>query len=598
MNSYKRKIELIDLRISKLPKGTLIYKTINNIKQPYLQQTVNGKGKTTFIKKANREQVIKEIELREQLKKRRDELEREYAQMSNLKKNLNSIIFKTNVLLDEDLEAFANSVSKYKYRFCFENIQKYFKSDEVNKVLVLYGLRRTGKTTLIKQTILSLCEEEKEKTAYIQISANNTMAELKNDLELLYSSGFRNVFIDEITKMPDFIDGGALLADIYVSRGMKILLSGTDSLGFYIAKKDSLYDRAILIHTTYISYHEFETVLGIKGIDTYICYGGTMSIEGKHYNNDYMDKDNYNIDEYIDSSISHNIQHSLKNYEFGTHFRNLEKFYNSGELTNIINRVIEDINHRFTIQVINSKFKSTDLGISQKNLRNDRDFDKNPLDYIDSNEFLNNLKSALEIIEENEQKNKVDENIVEAVKEYLFALDIFKTVNIEYLPVNEINKLNVITQPGIRYSQGKLLLDSLLKDKNIQKLSSEQLIKLTNRILNEIRGRMMEEIVLLETSLKTENAKVIKLQFLAGEFDMLIYHYDSNTCEIFEVKHSDQICEEQYHHLIDDEKIKMTEEKYGKVVSKNVIYRGKEKTLPNKINYINVESYLNNLYNN
>ena len=41
-------------------------------------------------------------------------------------------------------------------------------------------------------------------------------------------------FIDEVTLMPDFIDSAALFSDIYAAQGMKIVLSGTDSLGFLV----------------------------------------------------------------------------------------------------------------------------------------------------------------------------------------------------------------------------------------------------------------------------------------------------------------------------------------------------------------------------
>ena len=62
--------------------------------------------------------------------------------------------------------------------------------------------------------------------------------------------------------MEDFIEGAAIFSDIYASSGMKIVLSGTDSLGFAFTSKEQLYDRCIMIHTTFIPYREFENVLG------------------------------------------------------------------------------------------------------------------------------------------------------------------------------------------------------------------------------------------------------------------------------------------------------------------------------------------------
>lgn len=48
-------------------------------------------------------------------------------------------------------------------------------------------------------------------------------------------------------------------------------------------------------------------------------------------------------DEYVDSAIAHNIQHSLRLYQYGGHFRALQELYEAGELTSVINRVVEDV---------------------------------------------------------------------------------------------------------------------------------------------------------------------------------------------------------------------------------------------------------------
>ena len=62
--------------------------------------------------------------------------------------------------------------------------------------------------------------------------------------------------------------------------------------------------------------------------------------------------------EYIDTAIAKNIQHSLKYYDNGNHFRHLRELYENNELTNVINRVVEDINHRFTRDVLIKEFCS------------------------------------------------------------------------------------------------------------------------------------------------------------------------------------------------------------------------------------------------
>ena len=57
--------------------------------------------------------------------------------------------------------------------------------------------------------------------------------------------------------------------------------------------------------------------------------------------------------------------------------------------------------------------------------------------------------------------------------------------------------------------------------------------------------------------------RVFKLQFAAGEFDMVIYDEKENSCEIFEIKHSGRQAPEQYRHLVDEEKCRQTERRFG-----------------------------------
>ena len=79
----------------------------------------------------------------------------------------------------------------------------------------------------------------------------------------------------------------------------------------------------------------------------------------------------------------------------------------------------------------------------------------------------------------------------------------------------------LFTQPGMRYCQAQALIHSLLKDEQFSALSEYDKTQITGRILEEVRGRMMEDIVLLETMKAADkDHRVFKLQFEAGEFDM------------------------------------------------------------------------------
>ena len=298
----------------------------------------------------------------------------------------------------------------------------------------------------------------------------------------------------------------------------------------------------------------------------------------------------------ICGGLAKNIQHSLKCYQYGGHFRALYDLYEKNELTSSINRVVEDVNHRFTFEVLTRDFISHDLGISARNLRNDRKTPNDILDRIDKEEFTKRLKNLLEIRNKEEQTVTISEEHRREIKEYLDALDLTVDIDIQTLPVGrEKNYKTVFTQPGMRYSQAKELVQSLLEDGEFQELSIDERNAVIERILSDIKGRMMEDIVLLETKIANPKKQVFQLQFAVGEFDMVVADNANATCEIYEVKHSKEQAKEQFRHLIDEEKLKNTEFRYGKITKRTVIYRGENATLKNGIEYRNVEDYLKSL---
>ncbi len=115
-----------------------------------------------------------------------------------------------------------------------------FMGEEQNRVFILYGLRRTGKTTLIRQIFAEMSDEKLGKAVFIQVTAKDTLANVNQDLKLLEAQGFRYVFLDEVTLMEDFIEGAALFSDVFAASGMKIVLSGTDSLGFLFTEDEAV----------------------------------------------------------------------------------------------------------------------------------------------------------------------------------------------------------------------------------------------------------------------------------------------------------------------------------------------------------------------
>ena len=599
MDINKRIMEL-ENEIAILPQGSINIKKINGKEQPYLQWTENGKSKSKYIKKNEREEIFASVERRKQLQEELREIKKLEVVDTPVPTK-----FETSVVIGNRLLAMTKGVRNLKERDCFKQLQKYLNSDATDRVCLVFGLRRTGKTTMLRQAVLKMTTEQASKTAYIKAKGTDTMAAMNRDLEKLLELGYENVFIDEVTLMDDFIDSAALFSDIYATQGRKIVLSGTDSLGFWFALHQELYDRAITIHTTFIPFREHSRLLGIDSIDEYIRYGGTLRAGELDFDDEDVNaedasfRDDESTRRYIDTAICKNIQHSLSCCQDGGYFRHLQSLYEAGELTGAINRIIEDMNHRFLIRILINKFKSHDLGSAADVLRRERDPERRNdiLDRIDKDAVTKRLMDLLEIRNREDQSIGITNAHVEEIKEYLKALDLIVDVPSEtIIPSAEPLENIIFTQPGMRYCQAQALVHSLAKDELFASLSEKEKTMVSERILEEVRGRMMEEIVLLETFKSAKkNKRVFKLTFSVGEFDMVIYDSKENTCECYEIKHSVQIVPAQTKYLIDEEKLNQTSKRFGKISKRCVLYRGEDTVLENGIEYRNVEAYLKEL---
>ena len=594
-----RRIREIEDQLAGLPVGTVVYKTINGKKQPYLQWRENGKTVSKYIKIDDRENTLAEAELRRQLSE----------ELKQLKSSVSGMAFpqlpsyKTNIVYGEDLERLIAGVKKFKKRDCYRLLNRYLTGEMYGRVCVLYGLRRTGKTTLLFQAINDLSDEDRTHAVYIKARTTDTMSDLSADIRELSRRGYRFVFLDEVTLLDDFIDSASLFSDIFAMQGMKIVLSGTDSLGFWFTLTQELYDRAYTIHTTFIPFREYSYLLGIDSIDEYIRYGGTLRAGELAFDDDdalaadAAFRDDETTRRYIDTAICGNIQHSLLCCKRGNYMRHLWSLYEAEELTSAINRIIESMNHKFLLSTLIKPFKSHDLGSATQLLEKDPDEEKrtNILSRIDRQAITKKLMELLQIRNQEDARIGITSAHIAEIKEYLKALDLVVDCPRRSM-ITEPDEYVLFTQPGMRYCQAQALVHVLINDPEFKSFNQDEKDLACNKILDDVRGRMMEDIVLLETvrSLPKKRS-AFKLTLERSEFDMVIYTSGENTCETFEVKHSAEIVPHQYHILEDEELCRAVEQQYGRITRKCVIYRGESCTLENGIEYLNVEEYLKSL---
>ena len=504
--------------------------------------------------------------------------------------------FHTNVVTGTGLQALANSVAKYGKRDCFSTLQKFVAGSYDGKICILYGLRRTGKTTLLFQM---LSELPIEKTAYIKVQTTDDMSRLTKDLKALFELGYRYVFIDEITLLSDFIDTAAVLSDVFSMMGMKIVVSGTDSLGFAMANRNELYDRSVTIHTSFIPFREYARLLNIRSVDSYIEYGGTLKMENMSFDDpdaafdEVAFRDDESTRKYIDTAISRNIQHTLKNDHYGEYFNQLRELYEKGELTNVINRIVQHMNHRFVLRVVEDEFKSHDFGSAKELLLHDLPAERATVLYdVNEKQILERLKAIIEVKEKSETTVPITQEHIDKVKKYLLMLDLIVNCPERYESGKQAEHI-VFSQPGMRYAIAKALVYSLMQDAYFASISEADKAYITGKILDDVKGRMLEDIVLLEVCKAAPSTmEAFKFKFDAGgEFDMVIYDKVGQNCRIYEIKHSTEVNERQTIHLRDAEKCQIVENRFGPISGKFVFYRGKD-TFAEGVQYLNVENFL------
>ncbi len=182
-------------------------------------------------------------------------------------------------------------------------------------VCVLYGLKGTGKKTVMKQIIAD--NADRLSFVWLETSKEDTMDDVYNALDEAVDNKVECVFIDEITKVPDFIDYAEMLCEYYAKEGIRIILSGTDSLTFCFAARESLYDkespynRVEFVETTDKHFVEHLVELGTKDINDYVCHGGPVKTgltKEDHIVYDYQSARRY-FDDAVAGNIYRSVQH-------------------------------------------------------------------------------------------------------------------------------------------------------------------------------------------------------------------------------------------------------------------------------------------------
>lgn len=249
-----------------------------------------------------------------------------------------------------------------------QDLPKRKKCDLINRFLqkrshrvgILYGLPGTGKNTVMLQVISGMSAEDFDRTAYIEIADHDTMSNLEEDLKVLWHKGYRFIFIHEITRMPDFINTASDLSDCYAMIGMKIILSGSDSLSFRFAADDQLYDRDAMFLTTKISYGEHCEILGECRTEDYLRSGGTLYGDSNPFRNQETAM------EYIRRAVCKNLTSSFCKYNCRNDYRKLNSLLEKGLLEKATECVIKETAVKYAQTALGTRYEDISVRLNEQ----------------------------------------------------------------------------------------------------------------------------------------------------------------------------------------------------------------------------------------
>ena len=494
-------------------------------------------------------------------------------------------------------------VNKLNKRRCYKKAVDFLEESSgfSGRILTLYGLRRTGKTVLMKQLASNFGIDH-----IYEAEESDTMKDVYDILDKEREKNKpRMIFIDEITNVSDFIEMSALLADDYTTTGTDIIVAGTDSLGLEMAEDDALFDRIYKIPMTYIPFIEHCETLNTTDIDEYIEFGGLMrkGMDSQEAIFDYK-----SARRYLDSAVAQNISNSLKKSEISRHYNHIRK-YTKDDLSLAINKLVEIYNGVVNEKIINKVNFKTIIGspISDK-IRRLTDADE-----IDRYKKINVDKLREEYSKEINLSCKLSipatPELVEDIDYTLSVLGLLSTIK-SYRITKGINnewefyrdKEKYIIQPAIKYYQLTEANRILMENEALAHLMPNEVEELQKGLKSDIYGRITENIILFDTYISL--GEVYKPYFRSdknGEYDMLIWVPEENKHYAFEIKHSEKavigyndkgVYIGQDKHLLNDEFKEGAERCFGIRKGAFVLYNGDAFIAPTETIYLNMVDFL------
>ena len=479
-----------------------------------------------------------------------------------------------------EVEINYDKILSRKERNSVKYIRKFIDSDLCydGKILIIYGLRHTGKTSMLEHTLTSY--RDKVKFAFLEASVNDTMETVEQKIEEAKKDGASVVCIDEITKVSDFQMLSSILSDRFAKAGIRVIITGNDSLGFNFAQNSELFDRCKMISTTHISFTEYCRILGINDIDDYIEYGGLMC----QSKSEAFVKDYNSVRKYLDSAVAENIYNSIKASDENSNISVLS----FDELRAVIAKAIEKYSGKFNVAVAQNILKKESVNSPLTSMEKDG----YPEALVESLNVKDKeiIKDLVEEINADKNINcKINENMLQEIETYLIEMDVLSAVKkVEFVYDDAIgwrtrktsNDFYII-QPAVKYHHLSKCADFIDDHHAYEHLDDDLKTFMKDKLKDIIKEDMIEQIIAFDLKNEFGNTPydVFKTEFYNnsnkfGEYNILIYDKSAKKYWAFEVKHTTKSCY-KHHKYLNNEFIRdFLDRNYGSRENAAVLYRG------------------------
>lgn len=481
-----------------------------------------------------------------------------------------------NWITGNQLEHIANKEKTYSKRYVFNQLEKFLNSNS-STICAIYGLRRTGKSVLMRQVINSLINNgiNASKIAYVTFNKDTvyTDKDLIHAIRTL-SKTVDYFFIDEISYVKFDIDNNSLnlLSDEFAIQGKKIVITGTFSYTIKLLSDDTLLDRIDRIDTTYMSFKEAHEIFGMN-IEEFIMYGGVLARTNR-----------LTPEEYMKSAITNNIINSLirseKIYEIGYTNKEIDDIIEDEKrlklkLGILIRRVIDNYMKLLVYaKILKVNYKFSDIGNLADLIRqrSQRESENGEVINIDKNKYNKIVKDKLGVIDNNDISKECFEQFIKIFKQIGIIEDLFLQHSYESCFITNY----------LRYGLCEEICKQIDSDVTIE-TDRKYSVQLA---LDNLKGSILECTIYLDLKHSNKyNFDKYRNNETGYEVDLIII--DDEVMHLYEIKYSEHSLDEHVRNIINKDFITELEQVYNKKVSSyNILYRGK--TITKEVNTVEV----------